>query len=64
MRNRYPSILTAGLVSLLLAAGPFATTLAGEGCDKGKKKGESTSTLWCPATIPLDQGVDYSPVRP
>lgn len=51
MSLRIPTLLTAGLLGALLAAGSFATVHAGEGCDKEKKKGDSTSTLWCPATV-------------
>lgn len=51
MSIRIPTLLTAGLLGALLAAGSFASVQAGEGCDRNKKgtKDDSTSTLWCPA---------------
>jgi hypothetical protein len=51
MSLRIPTLLTAGLLGALLAAGSFATVHAGDGCGKDKKKGDSTSTLWCPAPV-------------
>lgn len=51
MSLRIPTLLTAGLFGALLAAGSFAPVHAGDGCGKDKKKGDSTSTLWCPATV-------------
>ncbi len=52
MSIRVPTLLTAGLLAALLAAGSFASVQAGDGCKKGTKgsKDDSTSTLWCPAT--------------
>ena len=51
MSLRIPTLLTAGLLGTLLAAGSFATVHAGDGCGKDKKKGDSTSTLWCPSSV-------------
>lgn len=51
MSLRIPTLLTAGLLGALLAAGSFATVHAGDGCGKDKSKGEPTGTLWCPTTI-------------
>lgn len=48
MSIRIPTLLTAGLLAGLLAAGSFATVQAGDGCQKDKKD-KGTSTLWCPA---------------
>jgi hypothetical protein len=64
MSIRIPTLLTAGLLGALLAAGSFATVQAGEGCENGKKKGDSTSTLWCPATTAASETVVVSSARP
>jgi hypothetical protein len=63
MSIRIPTLMTAGVLSILLAAGSFGTVQAGDGCDKGKKKGDSTSTLWCPATTAAQLGAAVA-VRP
>lgn len=63
MSIRVSTALTAGLLSVLLAAGSIATVHAGEGCKKGKTKGDSTSTLWSPATT-AQQTVASASVRP
>lgn len=64
MSIRLSTVLTAGLLSVLLAAGSIATVHAGgEGCDKDKRKGDSTSTLWCPGTT-AQQPAAETGVRP
>lgn len=64
MSIRISTLLTVALLSALLAAGSFANVHAGEGCEKGKKKGESTSTLWSPAVATSCQGAVSSSARP
>ncbi|MGE5153748.1 MAG: hypothetical protein ACM3ST_07005 [Bdellovibrio bacteriovorus] len=63
MSIRVSTALTAGLLSVLLAAGSIATVHAGDGCEKGKTKADSTSTLWSPATT-AQQTVASASVRP
>lgn len=65
MSLRIPTLMTAGLLGLLLAAGSFVTVQAGEGCDKDKDRTDKgTSTLWCPATTVASQAVPSVAVRP
>lgn len=67
MTIRVPTLLTAGLLAALLAAGSFASVQAGEGCDKGRKgpKDDSTSTLWCPAsTVSAQPSLVSTAARP
>lgn len=66
MSIRIPTLLTAGLLGALLAAGSFASVQAGESCEKGKKgtKDDSTSTLWCPATTIASQSTILSTAHP
>jgi hypothetical protein len=61
MSLRIPTLLTAGLLGALLAVGSFATVHAGDGCGKDKKKGDSTSTLWCPASVVSQTAVIADP---
>jgi hypothetical protein len=60
MSIRIPTLVTAGVLGALLAAGSFATVHAGDGCTKDKKKGDATSTLWCPATTAVQPVVTVS----
>lgn len=67
MSIRVPTLLTAGLLGALLAAGSFAPVHAGEGCERGKKgtKDDSTSTLWCPAsTVSAQPALVSTAARP
>ena len=41
MSLRIPTLMTAGLLGLLLAASSFATVQAGDGCTKDKKDGRA-----------------------
>lgn len=59
------TLMTAGLLGLLLAAGSIATVHAGDDCDKEKgKMDKGTSTLWCPATTAAVQGGPIAHPRP
>jgi hypothetical protein len=66
MSLRIPTLMTAGLLGLLLTAGSFATVQAGDSCpmDKKGEKDKGTSTLWCPATTVASQAIPSVAVRP
>jgi hypothetical protein len=63
MSIRFPTMVTAGLLGALLAAGSLTHVHAGDGCGKDKKKDDATSALQCPATSAV-QPAATAPNRP
>jgi hypothetical protein len=63
MSIRIPTMVTAGLLGALLAAGSLTHVHAGDGCGKDKQKDDGTSALQCPATTAA-QPVSTIPGRP
>jgi len=63
MSIRVPTMVTAGLLGALMAAGSLVHVHAGDGCGKDKQKDHATSALQCPATSAV-QSRATTPNRP
>jgi hypothetical protein len=63
MSIRIPTMVTAGLLGALLAAGSLIHAHAGDDCGKDKQKDDANSALQCPATTAV-QSPATTPNRP